>query len=894
MTTLTARDESFRLDGRELDARLSALPGNHNNSLMDDSWSFIDHNKYLHNINFNETLALSRAYPEWKHLRGVNSVLLVKGLWTLLAEHLTISTYPLIFRNLMLWMWAMAEHNADVITRENLPNLIKFVLTHTWSREGPVPSRVLKGKLTLQRPTLQNLKTVCEEMGLPLISRKISEAQVSATLKTLIPEIADGELTYQDWRQGKSFNLLTLDHGRYYVEHCLNFFEEHAPLAIALRQTQQELPKIAKKLKIKPQTLKAILPRILEGNSPEEFSSLSPRYIRRIQPVVLKHFWSLHRQTRFECKLLEEDILREIAFKFRLAASPDNVDRLRVVIWNWLQTRDQKETQRLLHGCHEDVSWSSFLEALNEVKQRCDDMPNFSPTVAFFKSFDLQPEGAVHETKANKRGLLGQFINRVAKAGLTNVAALTGWRKSEFGFPFKAIQQTHNKDKLDEYAFPHRYQIDWYVHKTNGQVRELREVTFSTITLIERLKRLNCTGENQPCLYSTKSSKRNQFDSSIAVNIAVTALWPHFVFKYPGFEAIDDWKSWQTLTQIEASGNVLTMAQHQERERLLKIKGAAEWNSFTVDENLQEARRQVREQWPMLSFAWTKNSEASDWVLQYRHGVLRSDWAALLDTQLSDETKTWLSSLSDKECKSNAVVGRVLMNELLAEALYPSPHAFRHMWAEAIYRRFDGDAGWMIRSQFKHISRTMWLSYIRNKDNRAGHQRAKLRVIHSLVRNYIQHHGEGYAGQMNKLLRRLSRSTQVLSSEQQMELADQLATKEIENIKANPWGYCLLMRRTRHKAKCAEGGEPMRHNASPELCLGCLHNFMQTQNVEWMLLTIIHHVEALNDPVVPGIFKHSSYELVSNTARHLRTLNATHEALPELETALENYRLRAA
>ncbi|MFP3339577.1 hypothetical protein R0J91_16485, partial [Micrococcus sp. SIMBA_131] len=90
---------------------------------------------------------------------------------------------------------------------------------------------------------------------------------------------------------------------------------------------------------------------------------------------------------------------------------------------------------------------------------------------------------------------------------------------------------------------------------------------------------------------------------------------------------------------------------------------------------------------PMLSFAWTKNSEASDWVLQDRHGVLRSDWAALLDTQLSDETKTWLSSLSDKECKSNAVVGRVLMNELLAEALYPSPHAFRHMWAEAIYRR---------------------------------------------------------------------------------------------------------------------------------------------------------------------------------------------------------------
>ena len=86
----------------------------------------------------------------------------------------------------------------------------------------------------------------------------------------------------------------------------------------------------------------------------------------------------------------------------------------------------------------------------------------------------------------------------------------------------------------------------------------------------------------------------------------------------------------------------------------------------------------------------------------------------------------------------------------------------------------------------------------------------------------------------------------------------------------------------------------MRHNASPELCLGCVHNLMQTTNVEWMLFQIASHVEVLNNPVVPDIFKQPSLEMVRNVTRHVRTLNARHEALPELESVLTSYKLRTA
>ena len=89
-------------------------------------------------------------------------------------------------------------------------------------------------------------------------------------------------------------------------------------------------------------------------------------------------------------------------------------------------------------------------------------------------------------------------------------------------------------------------------------------------------------------------------------------------------------------------------------------------------------------------------------------------------------------------------------------------------------------------------------------------------------------------------------------------------------------------------------GKPMPHNASPDLCLGCIHNLMQTENVEWSLFHVASHVEALKNPLVPAIFKSSSYELVKNVARHVRTLDNDHEGLQELNTVLESYKASRA
>lgn len=884
MTIKPAKEIGSQTSIRQLQARLNALPGNQNNAYTSNEWVFRDNRQNTYTISFTIAEKVLKTYPEWLQLHNLDSLTLTKQLTLSLAERTGITNYQQTYRGLLVWLAAFANNNIMNINRDILPDIFRFRLTHSISAHGTYPTREVVSYGGISAPSILKLQEACDEIALSWFDRHVTNDSIKSCLKTLIPELTDGELTYRDWRDGKSFNLLTLDYGQYYVEHCSKVFEAHYPLALALRQTQNEAVQIANSLNISLNSLNSCLARILEGQKAEDIEPKAPNYIDRIQQAVLSHFTSNFRQSSFEHQLLRHETIDEITELLALPRSTENGDRLRVIILHWLQNGYDEELHRLLNECQAPVSWSLFEQTVELVKRRHNDIHLSIPTPQFFAELGFT------NNQGYGRGVVSQYIDWVAKAGLTVVIALTGWRKSEFGFPRSAVRESRNMDKLDEYAFPHRYQVDWHVHKTNGQIRTLREITFGIFSVIVRLQCLHNRGADQPCLYAVSAEKSDPSKSEGAVDAAVINTWPHFVHHYSDFKTLDDLHSWSVLKKTEALNGFLTEDQHSERKRLLLLCSPQEWEAFTVDENLTTAWRRARSDWPRISFMWSKKAKsARGWAVKYRQNTLRRDWTEILDAHLSGATREWFFGMSVEEIISNKQIGATIKNEIMADLLYPSPHAFRHMWAESVYRRFDGDAGWMIRSQFKHITRRMWLTYIRDKDNRFDHQRAKLSVTNSLVENFLNHKGERHTGQMAVLLRRLAQKTKVLTPDEQKEMAATLATQEIENLKSNPWGYCLLMRRSRHKAKCASGGEPMRHNASPELCLGCIHNLMQTSNVEWMIFHLQAHVEALNNPVVPLILKKSSYELVRTTVSHIRKLDPNHDALPELETALTNY-----
>ena len=249
--------------------------------------------------------------------------------------------------------------------------------------------------------------------------------------------------------------------------------------------------------------------------------------------------------------------------------------------------------------------------------------------------------------------------------------------------------------------------------------------------------------------------------------------------------------------------------------------------------------------------------------------------------------KDWLNTLSRRDLKISHVA-RKITSEVMGEGLYPRPHAFRHMWGEAVYRRFDGDAGWLIRSQSSNIAKTMWLAYIRNKDNRGIADSAQQQVINSWSstisprERVIRCHAQN--------LRRLMRAMDVKTPESRLRCLISLQTLRL-SIKANPWGYCLLKRRTRHMAKCAkEFGEPNRVNAAPWAVFGLFRQPDAGEQCQWEHLHIALHVAALNNPKVPGIFKRQSFDLVKKVTKNVRAARCSHPALAEIEEALNNFK----
>ncbi|MCG9692023.1 hypothetical protein L1D55_09715 [Vibrio sp. Isolate22] len=262
-----------------------------------------------------------------------------------------------------------------------------------------------------------------------------------------------------------------------------------------------------------------------------------------------------------------------------------------------------------------------------------------------------------------------------------------------------------------------------------------------------------------------------------------------------------------------------------------------------------------------------------------------SSMQQLLDKHLCVATKQDIRSRA-ASIDFPASYTRAVKNEIVEECLYPTPHALRHIWAEAVYRRFDGDVGWMIRSQFKHVSQNMWLAYIRNKDNRRQHDAVKRRVINTLLSNYMKKKGRGFAGKLNTLLRRTFAKTQVVATEQIDGLVAQFAEQEIKDIKSNPWGFCILLKHNQHRAKCAVEGSPQRQNACVGLCLDCVNNLSQEGNVQGILFGIANDIKLLETPEAPAAWREPAFTTVKNALKHLKKLSVDQRIIDALQATL--------
>lgn len=504
------------------------------------------------------------------------------------------------------------------------------------------------------------------------------------------------------------------------------------------------------------------------------------------------------------------------------------------------------------------------------------------PNMQFYDDIGLKVN------KSLKSTYVYEYVSKTIQSGITAIVAFTGWRRSEYAFSLNDICIYGNKDILDQKSYPFRYEVNWVVPKTNGKTKVKREITSNIYNLLKQTDLLINSKINMPCMYSGNGAiVDNKLPTHILQN-AVRSMWPHFVRNYKPFETIDE------INELDELKEKINSSKEIEKRRLYLIKQSKTlgWKKIKNDILLNEVYHRTRKEISRFEFVFG-DQRRKLLIDDYRKGVLNKEYTLMMNEFLSDEIREQIMRLKTKDAISSHV-SKAVFNDIMSECIYPSPHAFRHMWAESVYRRFDGDVGWMIRSSFKHISQNMWLAYINDKDNRRQHELVKRRVISSIMQKYIANNDIIYSGAMDKMLRRLFAKTKIIDINDLKNEIEKFTQFEIEDVKSNPWGYCLLRSRNQHKAKCFNEGAPQRHNASPSLCLGCCNSLTHENHLEGILLNVANDIKVLNTPMVPDTFVEASRITVFNALIHLKKLAAPKKIIDEFQTALDISHTRVA
>lgn len=854
------------------------------------------------NIDFSPIKALKIIHPEWVESLSIDILIFSKIMFLENVQHyknLGIIRYK--FDSIIKTLYFLATNNILIINQNNYVNFLSFFLMHRIEKNKAAIKLIPLGFHTYSNSiTNRDWDKTIKRYRLPTIGyeNNFSDSFVNRSLSTAIDEISDGEIGFGDWKAGGTFNRLTLDFGKYYIHHCSELFDKHIGLATALRQTLTQAGEIASNagLMVNKNNLRTyvmlVIGHFLAGKQIDELSSdtlekYSRSWFEAIQISTIDIFKkNLYRHYKLQ-QLLTDECANKLAKSISFDIDhKDKIDWLKQIISiRWTQYYNKSDSALSMASNNElncffnIVGKEKFVQLINSLDTLIISTkvttPLDLPTPEFFLKLGVIEKGSQSK-------FVNNFLRFIECAGAVKFAALTGWRESEYGFGISSIRCSINQDILDQYSNPIKYEINWVVPKTNGTTHLNREITHGAYSTALKLSALVESDKDLPCLYAFNKGMINPNVSREIIPRLISFLWSNFVTHYSAFHKIDLIDELNLL----ASKQNLNPIENIKLVALKKQYDDENWEVYDADINLREAKLRAKNEFNRVKFLIDADDRRG-FIWKYKTGTLNSLHTLILDNFLSEETKKVIYNFQSKNDIS-PVFTRSIINEIIQDCLYPTPHSLRHMWAEAVYRRFDGDAGWMIRSNFKHISPSMWLAYIRDKDNRRRHDSIKRQVISSLLNNYIKKVGQGYAGPLDKLLRRLFNITHVTKPEDVASLVEQFALNEIENIKSTDWGFCLLMKRNKAYAKCAEQGDPQRHKASPALCLGCRNNLTQNGNVEGILLGISNDLNVIKEPSMPKNFFDESFKTVSNALKHLTKLNADREILVELQECLNS------
>ncbi|MEZ8472136.1 hypothetical protein AB6D20_009605 [Vibrio splendidus] len=378
---------------------------------------------------------------------------------------------------------------------------------------------------------------------------------------------------------------------------------------------------------------------------------------------------------------------------------------------------------------------------------------------------------------------------------------------------------------------------------------------------------------DEPCLYSyeRRAIKENINQSGTYIENRVKANWEGFVRAYQPF---NDVIKLDTLNKKHTAQ--LTIDEQKELE-LLSAKYSIDSARY---KNLLFYAQVVVKDWLRLSCSSfngnlaQKALKASLVLFSKGEPLENTKHQEIIETYLSDETKALLTSgsvdLNDKKTMKD------INSELLESARYPSPHAFRHIWAESVLTRYQGDVGAVIRHQFAHLDNSFFMAYLRDKDTRGLMQSAKQRYLNSLVELLIiesEQVGEKYVGGLAQFVKKATSLTQVKDDNGILSLRETLSGRIID-IQVNTFATCIPRDGADPRAKCWKMGALNPQDAKPEFCLNCTNALITEGNIKGIWQVI--------QPMVKESLQEHAFGFLLEA--HLPTLKSSWKRIKELRS----------
>lgn len=806
------------------------------------------------------------------HLKpsGLAKLLFINGAYNRSSASTFKSIFALILR---LFFFLKQEGLKAVESKEHLKRYFEFSLVHDVGEKG-VERRFSIGSYqrTFGACSFSSMKEVLRLYRINAVVGRVTEDQVKKALFRCVSESTG--MSKDEYLKGGSFNFLGLEVGKHYIDHCQNLLEENIAIASALRKTIDlvfDNTRHAEQLKLTEQGLKNYFHAIMNDDSYRRTGNKKEQQISRLTEYWFRKFYQeeLARWIKVSPKLLSK-IVRQVGLEERF----DSLEFVRTII-NYELIPNPPKTRKAI--------WDEYIATLSDrPSQLPDTLNDFLDLVTGVVEENITPLPEKQEELFELiKNTIGRHSNDVdgessglgyggasygvhffAYVAMLCFIALTGWRASEYGFSLSSLDIEQNADPVDNYYSAFRFYLKWKVPKTGGATPVKREITLSCFLLLKQISALTSAAADSQIFVSTESSAPNSEGApkiTHIIKLVVSKPWNDFCQNYVLFKNADE-------------------------------------DITSVKENVIRVRDKVRREAELVNI--------------FGNGVARDKFFSLVESYLSDSAsgedikrvestvpQHVLRELKEGDFDINRDIKTTIRNIVLKDVAYPTPHAFRHVWAEAVYLRYQGDVGAMIRANFKHINRNFFMAYLQSKAMETVSGMAKYSALNSVVLSALKDDPETKRG-IGLFARRAAEITHVKTHEEQVKLVERICDERIVSYQFSPIGACIARRGTERSAKCSEQGRLNPHNAKSSFCLNCI-NFEPSDDYHGILIMTQDHLSALFNESLPVAFKGESIKAIRGAVRQFRRLkspkksveyrNACDAAIKKYEAAISVY-----